>query len=164
MREQETGKTTISAGHFETTFNDQNRPVSLYGTPDTKIVESAPGKPDRILTARELTAKFNDKGEIVSADQTGDFHYQEGTQTASAERAKYSAVDETILLSGSPRVVDRSQGVTLTADSIQLNRKTRNAFAQDNVKTTYTNLSAQPERSHAGVRRSHPRYRNKRDL
>jgi lipopolysaccharide export system protein LptA len=144
VREQDKGKTTISAGHFETTFNEQNRPASLYGTPDTKIVESVPGKPDRILTARELTAKFNDKGEIVSADQTGDFHYQEGTETASAERAKYNAADETIMLSGSPRVVDPSQGATLTAESIQLNRKTRNGLAQDNVKTTYSNLSAQP--------------------
>ena len=91
VREQATGKTTISAGHFETAFNDQNRPVSLYGTPDAKIVDSIPGKPDRILTSRELTAKFNEKGEIVSADQNGDFRYQEGTQTASAERAKYAA-------------------------------------------------------------------------
>jgi lipopolysaccharide export system protein LptA len=143
VREQAPGKTTISAGHFETTFNDQNRPVSLYGTPDAKIIDSIPGKPDRILSSRELTAKFNDKGEIVSAEQTGDFHFQEGTQTASAERAKYTGADETILLSGSPRVVDSAQGVTLTADSIQLNRKTRNAFAQDNVKTTYSKLNAQ---------------------
>jgi lipopolysaccharide export system protein LptA len=142
VREQATGKTTISAGHFETTFNDQNRPVSLYGTPDAKIVDIVSGKPDRILTSRELTAKFNDKGEIVSADQSGDFHYQEGTQTATADRAKYAAAEETILLTGSPRVVD--SGATLTADSIQLNRKTRNAVAQDNVKTTYTNMTAQP--------------------
>ena len=144
VREQAPGKTTISAGHFETTFNDQNRPLYLYGTPDAKIVDTVPGKPDRILTSRELTAKFNDKGEIVSADQTGDFRYQEGTQTASAERAKYAAADETILLSGSPRVVDATQGITLTADSILLNRKTRNAFAQDNVKTTFSKMSAQP--------------------
>ena len=144
VREQATGKTTISAGHFETAFNNQNRPVSLYGTPDAKIVDSVPGKPDRILSSHELTAKFNEKGEIVSADQSGDFHYQEGTQTASAERAKYSAAEETILLYGSPRVVDATQGVTLTADSIQLNRKTRNAVAQDNVKTTYSKLTAQP--------------------
>lgn len=144
VREQTPGKTTISAGHFETVFNDQNRPISLYGTPDAKIVDTVPGKPDRILTSRELTAKFNDKGEIVSADQAGDFHYQEGTQTASAERAKYAAAEETILLSGSPRVVDATQGITLTADSIQLNRKTRNAFSQDNVKTTYSKMSAQP--------------------
>lgn len=144
IREQAPGKTTISAGHFETVFNDQNRPVSLYGTPDAKIVDTVPGKPDRILTSRELTAKFNDKGEIVSADQTGDFHYQEGTQIATAERAKYVAADETILLSNSPRVVDATQGITLTADSIQLNRKTRNAFAQNNVKTTYSKMTAQP--------------------
>jgi lipopolysaccharide export system protein LptA len=144
IREQSPGKTTISAGHFETVFNNQNRPVSLYGTPDAKIIDTAPGKPDRILTSRELTAKFNDKGEIISADQTGDFHYQEGTQTASAERAKYAAAEETILLSGSPRVIDANQGITLTADSIQLNRKTRNAFAQDNVKTTYSKMTAQP--------------------
>src|SRR4029077_12456699 len=120
-----------------------------YGTPDTRIVDSAPGKPDRILTARELRAKFNDKGEIVSAEQTGDFHYQEGTQTASAEQAKYGATDETIALSGSPRVVD-STG-TLTADTIQLNRKTRNAFAQDHVKTTYTGLKAQPNGAMLGA-------------
>ena len=143
VRDQAPGKTTISAGHFETTFNDQNRPVSLYGTPDAKIVDTVPGKPDRVLTSREVTAKFNDKGEIVSADQTGDFHYQEGNQTASAERAKYAAADETIFLSGSPRVVDATQGITLTADSIELNRKTRNALAQDNVKTTYTKMTAQ---------------------
>ncbi len=136
-------KTTISAGRFETTFNAQNRPVALYGTPDTKIVDSAPGKPDRILTAHELHAKFDDKGGIVSAEQTGDFHYQEGTQTATAERADYRAADETIVLSGSPRVVDTASG-TLTADTIQLSRKTRNAFAQNNVKTTYTGLKAQP--------------------
>ena len=144
VREQAPGKTTISAGHFETVFNDQNRPVSLYGTPDAKIVDSVPGKPDRILTSRELTAKFNDKGEIISADQTGDFHYQEGTQTASAERAKYAAAEETIVLSVSPRVIDANQGITLTAESIQLNRKSRNAFAQDNVKTTYSKMGAQP--------------------
>lgn len=140
--DQGASKTIISAGRFETTFNDQNRPSELYGTPDTKIVDSSPGKPDRILTARELRAKFNDKGEIISAEQTGDFHYQEGAQTASAEHAKFGAADETIVLSGSPRVVD-STG-TLTANTIQLNRKTRNAFAQDEVKTTYTGLKAQP--------------------
>ncbi len=136
-------KTTISAGRFETTFNSQNRPATLYGTPDTKIVDSAAGKPDRILTARELRAKFNDQGEIVSAEQSGDFHYQEGTQTATADHADYRAADETIVLSGSPRVVDSASG-TLTADTIQLSRKTRNAFAQNNVKTTYTGLKAQP--------------------
>jgi lipopolysaccharide export system protein LptA len=140
--EQGTGKTTISAGRFETTFNEQNRPATLYGTPDTRIVDSTPGKPDRTLTARELRAKFNDKGEIVSAEQTGDFKYQEGTQNATADHADYRAADEAIVLTGLPRVVDASG--TLTADTIQLNRKTRSAVAEKNVKTTYSGLKAQP--------------------
>ncbi len=146
VRDQGQGKTTISAGRFETKFNRQNRPVSLYGTPDTKIVDSAPGKPDRILTARELTAKFNDKGEIVEAEQSGEFHYLSGTQTATAEHARYGSADETILLSGSPRVMDSKvdSEVTLTADSVQLNRKTQTAFAEHNVKSTYAGLKAQP--------------------
>src|ERR1051325_5884926 len=135
-------KTTISAGHFESTFNEQNRPATLYGTPDAKIVDSAPGKPDRVLTSRELKAKFNEKGELVSAEQSGDFHYQEANQTATAARAEYRATDEIISLSGSPRVVDPTG--TLTADTIQLSRKTRDAIAQNNVKTTYTGLKAQP--------------------
>jgi len=140
--EQGEEKTTISAGRFETTFNEQNHPATLYGTPDAKIVDSAPGKPDRVLTSRELRAKFNEKGELASAEQSGDFHYQEGTQAATAEHADYRASDEVIVLSGSPRVVDPTG--TLTADSIQLNRKTRDAVAQNHVKTTYTGLKAQP--------------------
>jgi lipopolysaccharide export system protein LptA len=146
MSQQGIGKTTISAGRFETTFNDQNRPVALYGAPDAKVVDSVPGKPDRVLTSREITAKFNGKGEIISAEQNGDFHYREGTQTATAERARYAAAEETVVLSGSPRVVDTKADseVTLTADTINLNRKTQAAFAQNNVKTTYAGLKAQP--------------------
>jgi len=142
VREQDTGKTTISAGQFEARFNDQNRPVSLYGTPNAKIVDSLPGRPDRVLTSHELTAKFDEKGQISSAEQSGDFHYQEGTQTATAAQAKYGAEDDTMLLTGSPRVND--SGATLTADTIQFNRKTANAVGQGNVKTTYTDLKAQP--------------------
>ncbi len=142
VREQDTGKTTISAGQFEARFNDQNRPVSLYGTPNAKIVDSLPGRPDRVLTSQELTAKFDEKGQISSAEQSGDFHYQEGTQTATAAQAKYGAEDDTMLLTGSPRVND--SGATLTADIIQFNRKTSNAVGQGNVKTTYTELKAQP--------------------
>jgi lipopolysaccharide export system protein LptA len=135
-------KTTISAGRFETTFNEQNRPATLYGTPDAKIVDSESNKPDRVLTSRELRAKFNDKGELASAELSGNFHYQEASQTATAERADYRTADEVIVLTGSPRVVDPTG--TLTADTIQLNRKTRDAIAQNNVKTTYTGFKAQP--------------------
>src|SRR5262249_42700997 len=123
-------KSTISASHFEATFNDQNRPATLYGTPDAKIVDAEPNKPDRVLTARELRARFNDKGELASAELAGDFRFQEQTQTATAEHADYRTGDETIVLTGAPRVVDTTG--TLTADAIHLNRKTRDAIAEKN--------------------------------
>lgn len=133
--------TTISAGQFEARFNPQNRLSSVVGTPDAKIVSVAPGQPDRIASSRELNATFNNKGEIAAADLLSDFHYQEGPRTATADRAHYAAADESFLLTGSPRVVD--SGLTLTANTVQLNRKTGSAVAQGDVKTTYNDLKPQ---------------------
>jgi lipopolysaccharide export system protein LptA len=137
-----TSTTTISAARLQMRFNSQNRPASLLGSPDAKIVSTLPGQPDQIATSRELTASFNDKGEITGGDLTGDFHFQQGQRTATAEHGKFNPVDESFLLTGSPRVVD--SGATITADTIQLSRKTESAVAQGNVKTTYTDLKPQP--------------------
>ncbi|HKD44431.1 MAG TPA: LPS export ABC transporter periplasmic protein LptC [Candidatus Angelobacter sp.] len=136
-------RTTIDAGQFEAKFNEQNRLSAIYGSPSVKTVSLTPGKPDRITTSRDVTATFNPKGEITSADQTGDFHYQDGTQEGWAQRAHYNPADESYVLSGSPRLADGDR--SLTADNIQLNRKTGIALAQGNVKTTYNQKAAQAD-------------------
>lgn len=133
-------KTTISAGQFEARFAEQNRLSSVVGSPDARITSTTPGQPDRVATSRELVASFNGPGQITSADLTGAFHYQEGQRTATAEHAHYNVADDSYTLSGAPRVVD--SGVTLTADDIQLSRKTGMASGQGNVKTTYNDLKA----------------------
>ena len=133
--------TTISAARLQARFNNQNQPASIVGGPDARIVSSSPGQPDQVATGRELNASFNDKGEITSGDLTGDFHFQQGPRTATAERGRYNPADESFTLSGSPRVVD--SGATITADSIQLLRKTESAVAQGHVKTTYNDLKPQ---------------------
>lgn len=132
---QGTTKSTISAGQFDARFNAQNRLDSIFGSPGAKIVSSTPKQPDRITSSRDVTATFNAKGEVASAEQTGDFHYQEGTREGWAERARYNPVDENYVLTGSPRLVDADRA--LTADSVQLSRKTGVAYAQGNVKSTY---------------------------
>jgi lipopolysaccharide export system protein LptA len=134
-------KSTISAGQFDARFNEQNRLQSVLGSPDAKIVSSTPGQQDRLTSSREVAATFSAKGEIASAEQLGDFHYQEGQREGWADRARYNPADESYLLTGSPRMTDA--GRSLTADTIQLSRKTGNAFAQGNVKTTY-NQQSQP--------------------
>lgn len=134
--------TTVSAGQFQATFNSQNRLRSIFGSPDAKIVSSTPGQPDRVAASRDLTAEFNSKGEIASAELNGNFHYEEGQRTATADYARYSPATESFVLKGSPRVVD--SGLTLTADNVQINRKTGSATAEGQVKTTYNDLKAQP--------------------
>src|SRR5262249_56692461 len=96
---------------------------------------STPGQTDRVSTSHEVTATFNSKGQIASAEQAGDVRFQEGDRRAWAERAQYSPADETYVLSGSPRVQDSD--VMLSSETIELGRKTASAVAKGNVKTTY---------------------------
>jgi lipopolysaccharide export system protein LptA len=98
--------------------------------------------PDRITTSHDLTVTFNDQRGIASAEQAGDFRYQEGQRTATADRGRYIAADEMYELTGSPRISD--SGVMLTADSAQINRRSGNAYATGSVKATYNQLRAQP--------------------
>ncbi len=82
--------------------------------------------------------------------QEGHFRYREGESSKDqpggrisfAERASYSPADDSLTLAGSPRIVDG--GMTVTADTIRLLRHSGEAFAQGNVKSTYSELKLQP--------------------
>ena len=135
-------KTTITADEFRGRFNAQGRPAAMSGSANVKTVSVTPGKADQVTTSREILATFNDQNTIQELEQNGDFHYQQGQQTAVSERARYVPADELLTLTGSPRVQD--SGSTLTAETVQFNRKTNTAIAQRDVKTTYTDLKQQP--------------------
>jgi lipopolysaccharide export system protein LptA len=139
---QAQARTVITAGQFEGKFDAKNHLKSVFGSPNAKVVSSTPGRADRVSTSRDVAATFTDQGAISTVEQTGNFQYQEGAQTASSDRARYTLTDDTVALTGSPRVTDT--GVSLTADAVQINRKTGNATAQNNVKATYSELNPQP--------------------
>jgi lipopolysaccharide export system protein LptA len=134
--------TTITADQFDGKFNSRNRPTLLTGKSNVKTVSVTPGKADQLTTSKEVVATLNEQGTVEQVDQDGDFHYQQGQQTATADRARYLPADETILLTGSPRVQDGNSSIT--AETIQMNRKTNIAVAQRDVKTTYFDLKPQP--------------------
>ena len=133
--------TTLGAGNLVAGFGQANRLSSIVGSDGARLVSSTPGQPDRVATSNDLSAGFNSKGELATAELAGDLHYQEGARRATADRGHYSAVDDVLVLSGSPRIVD--SGLTITADRVELSRKTGNAVAQGNVKTTYQDLKPQ---------------------
>jgi len=141
--------TVATAGKFHATFDDSNHLQTLHGWPDSKIVSSTPGDPDKVSTADKLDVTFNADGGLQKLIQTGNFVYHEpsgnpnaGGRSAFADMATYTPDDYILLLVGSPRVIDG--GMTTTAVHMRMNRQTGEGFADDDVKTTYSELKPQP--------------------
>jgi lipopolysaccharide export system protein LptA len=148
---QSTQRIVITAGRFDAKFAEtperQSRLTSVHGAPDAKIVSLASGLPDRVSTSQTLDAAFLPEGGIASITQLGSVAYTDNqppdkrTQ-AWADKALYTPADSILLLSGSPRVTDG--GMTTTAKTIRINRVTDDAFAEGDVKSTYSDLKEQP--------------------
>jgi lipopolysaccharide export system protein LptA len=142
------GRTVATAGRFQANFNRQNRIDHLSGAPETKVVMSSPGQPDKTSTSDALEVRFNPAGAIAAMLQDGHFHYTEpagqggNDRAAWAEHARYTPADEVLALTGSPRVVDG--GLTTSAEVIRLDRRSGNSAASGGVKSTYSDLKARP--------------------
>jgi lipopolysaccharide export system protein LptA len=141
--------TAATAGKFHATFDDKNRMKTLHGSPDSRIVSSSPGQPDKVSTARNLDVLFGPDGSAEKLVQTGDFEYHEASadpqkagRSAFADLATYTTADTMLVLTGSPRILD--SGMTTTAEVIRINRQTGDGFADNDVKTTYSDLKPQP--------------------
>jgi lipopolysaccharide export system protein LptA len=154
-------KTVVTAAKFTAKFAENNRLTTLHGEPDAKIVSSfiqaskidpikagptkagASAQSDRVSTSRMLDVAFFPEGGVRSITQTGAFTYVDGTEKAWSQRAEYTTADQLVVLTGSPRVVDG--GMTTTAQTVRINRATSDALAEGNVKSTYSDLQAQPD-------------------
>ncbi len=144
-------RTVITAGRFEATFAatpaGSSRLNSIRGAPNAKIVNSVPDQPDRVSTSQTLDGAFLPAGGISSITQQGRVAYSDGqtpekrTQ-AWADKALYTPADHILVLSGSPRVADG--GMVTTAKTIRINRASADAFADGDVKSTYSELTEQP--------------------
>lgn len=144
-------KTVVTAAKFTAKFTEKNRLATLHGEPDAKIVSGkigdnkigAPGQSDRVSTSQILDVIFRPEGGVASIKQAGGVTYVDGTLRASAQLGEYTAADQLLVLSESPRVMDN--GMTTTAQTIRMKRTTGDAIAEGNVKSTYSDLKAQPD-------------------
>jgi len=144
-------QTVVTAGKFLAQFasaEGKNHLTSVHGAPNARIVNSAPGEPDRVSTSDSVDAAFLPQGGIDAVTQTGNVVYTDGEQPdkrvqAWANSARYTPGDQMLLLTGSPRVT--SGGMATTAKTIRLDRGTGDALAEGNVKSTYSELKEQPD-------------------
>ncbi|HYH01034.1 MAG TPA: LPS export ABC transporter periplasmic protein LptC [Terriglobales bacterium] len=140
-------RSTITAGKFNAGFQ-RNRLTLIHGAPNARIVQSVAGQPDKVSTSDSLDATFAADGTISGFVQQGSFAYRESgrggkvERSASANKATYSNLTQVLVLQGSPRVVEG--GMAASARTISLNRRTGDAEAEYDVKTTYSELEPQP--------------------
>jgi lipopolysaccharide export system protein LptA len=128
-------KTVITAGRFAAEFTGRNRIKSLHGAPEARVVSASPGEPDKISTSRELEVAFGAAGGITSIVQQGEVRYTEGARTARAEKARYTPGTDELVLTGSPRYTEGA--LATSAKLLRLNRRSAEASAEGEVKTTY---------------------------
>jgi lipopolysaccharide export system protein LptA len=139
-------RTVITAAKFYASFKE-NRIQSMIGKPDARVVSYTPGQADKVSTSQQIEAEFAPEGGVSHVTQQGKFQYTEhlpggGDRAAWADSAVYSSATETLVLNGRPRVVEG--GMTTTARVVRMDRKNGDASAEDNVKTTYSELKPQP--------------------
>ncbi|MGH7489417.1 MAG: LptA/OstA family protein, partial [bacterium] len=135
-------QTLVTAGQFSAQFDALGQLNAIHGAPDARIVSSNPGQPDRVSTSNALNVTFHTGSGIDSIVQQGSVAYSDGDRKAWADRARYIPADQMLTLTGSPRVAEG--GMTTTAHTIRMNRSTGDAFAEGDVKSTYSDLKAQP--------------------
>ena len=135
-------QTIVTAGSFQARFRNRGRLASVHGAPNARITTSNPGQPERVSSSNAVDVSLGVSGGVNSILQQGGVAYVDGERKAWADRARYTPADQMLTLTGSPRVVE--QGMTITSNTMQLNRSTGEALAEGNVKSTYSELKAQP--------------------
>jgi lipopolysaccharide export system protein LptA len=152
-------RTVVTAGKFEAKFAADQAPghrksaagrgylSSVHGAPQTRIVSSVAGHPDRVSTSDAVDATFLPQGGVDFMTQTGNFFYSDGESPdkrmqAWASNARYTPGDQMVVLTGAPRVTSGS--MSTTAKTIRIARSTGDALADGDVKSSYSELKEQP--------------------
>ncbi len=143
-------RTLVTADRFEARFalaDGRNHLSTIHGSPNARIFNSEPGQPDRVSTSDSVEATFLPQGGIESVVQQGRVSYSDSDTpekrvVATANTARYTPADQLLVLSGSPRI--SSGDMATTAKSIRINRATGDALAENDVKSTYSDLKEQP--------------------
>ena len=140
-------QTRVTADKFIARFDSMGQISHLHGEAHARVVTREPpqndiAQPERVSTSDRIDGYFRPGTGIEALLQSGHFTYHAGTQQAFADRARYTPADQILVLTGAPRILD--SGMATTARTVKLNRATGDGFAEGGVKTTYSDLKAQP--------------------
>ena len=156
-------QTVVTAAKFQAYFSDRgghNHLASVHGSPDARIVNSTPGKPDRVSTSDAVDAIFLPQGGIDSITQTGNVAYTDGQDPdkrlqASANSARYTPSDQILRAHRQSADLERGHGNYFESypNQPRNRRSSRRRRRQEHVQRN----EGAAERSAAGIFLSHPR-------
>jgi len=145
------GSTNTSKGdRLKVTFTPQPRPPQTTSAPGQANADKTSGRPP----AKHGNSADAPNAQVETAIQDGNVVITQtpakktgatadpATATAWAEHAEYHASDQTLHLTGDPRLND-GQSLFMTAQAIDYQRDSRDATAQGSVKVTYTQQKSQ---------------------
>lgn len=134
------GQRVVTAGQFLMGFGPRNGLERIRGDSGTEIDFFPPrgtenGKP-ATSTSQRLEATF-DPGtqELRLLRQFEDFRFRDGDRQGTAQEARYSSSDETLILTGAPQL--RDSNTRILAERIALDMRTDTAEGIGNVRSTH---------------------------
>ena len=147
--ESNDGERIITAGQFLMDFDAEGRLATLRGAGGTKIVfqpakNAPPGTLAQETSAERLVATLDPASETLrGVEQTGGFEFREGDRRATAERASYQESDESLTLTGNPRLWDNEMRILAEKFLIDLRNDTAEGVGK--VRSTHLGSSGQSE-------------------
>ena len=135
--ESKTGSdsTTLSAKKFVAQFGAAGHLDKLFGHSGVEIHQQSGNTAPQIISAAELTATFDSRGEWETLDESGNVRFQQADRQATADRARVVQSADTITLDGSPVVSDSMSRTT--AEHVMVDRKSGELHATGGVISTY---------------------------
>ena len=128
--------TILRAKKFVAQFGSNGRIEKLQGRSGAEVRRQTGTAAPQIITAAELTATFDAKGEWDTLDESGNVHFQQADKQASAAHGRMIRATDTITLDGSPVLSDAASRTTV-AGNVTINQKSGEAKTSGAVVSTY---------------------------
>jgi LPS export ABC transporter protein LptC len=129
------GTDRIRAGRFSAEFNSQGQLAKLIGAEGVETSRQAGTKSGQVTSAQNLTAVFSSAKDWATIDETGRVKFQQGDQTAMADRAELTRATNEIVLDGNATI--RNSASNTSAAHIEMNQATGEMHATGSVVSTY---------------------------
>jgi len=127
--------TTLHAKKFVAQFRPAGRLEKLLGHSGAEVRRQTGNAAPQTISAAELAATFDARGEWDTLDESGDVRFQQLDRQATAAHARIVRLTDMITLDGSP-VISDSMSRTTAAD-VAINQKSGDLRATGGVVSTY---------------------------